>query len=164
VLPGLSDALPEARLNLVIFHLRRGDVGAAYSLVRDAVPATPQEYILKVSAGASARDGERAAAGRGTEQCSSTSKGGSQAGCFAGPNCAIRMSSANEPLLRFHHNFVPVAPAACPRAALHAGGGACSAGAARRQRGTAEAGRDWLPGGRNSWVSLHPPPIHYTQQ
>ncbi|GBF97642.1 hypothetical protein Rsub_10518 [Raphidocelis subcapitata] len=36
VLPALVDALPEARPNLVIFHLRRGDVGAAYGLVKNA--------------------------------------------------------------------------------------------------------------------------------
>jgi intraflagellar transport protein 56 len=47
VFPPLQDVCPEARLNLTIYHLRRGDVGAAYSLVRDVAPATPQEYILK---------------------------------------------------------------------------------------------------------------------
>ena len=48
VLPALGGVLPEARLNLVIFHLRRGALNEAYALVRDAAPATPQEYILKV--------------------------------------------------------------------------------------------------------------------
>lgn len=48
VLPQLQGVLPEARLNLVIFHLRRGALGEAYGLLRDVEPATPQEYILKV--------------------------------------------------------------------------------------------------------------------
>ena len=48
VLPGLGDVLPEAVLNLVIHHLRRGEVTEAHALVKDLNPATPQEYILKV--------------------------------------------------------------------------------------------------------------------
>jgi intraflagellar transport protein 56 len=69
VFPGLADQLPEARLNLIIFHLRRGDVGAAYGLVRDAVPETPQEYILKVprNGGAAREHAERAGATGGLE-------------------------------------------------------------------------------------------------
>jgi intraflagellar transport protein 56 len=47
VLPGLVDVIPEARLNLVIYHLRHGSISDAYDLIRDLEPSTPQEYILK---------------------------------------------------------------------------------------------------------------------
>lgn len=47
VLPGLVDFLPEARLNLVIYHLRNDDIDEAYELIKDIEPGTPQEYILK---------------------------------------------------------------------------------------------------------------------
>lgn len=47
VLPPLIDALPEARLNLVIFYLRQDDIQNAYELMKDVDPTTPQEYILK---------------------------------------------------------------------------------------------------------------------
>ncbi|XP_051493439.1 intraflagellar transport protein 56 isoform X2 [Apus apus] len=47
VLPPLVDVIPEARLNLVIYYLRQGDVQVAYNLIKDLEPATPQEYILK---------------------------------------------------------------------------------------------------------------------
>jgi intraflagellar transport protein 56 len=43
----MDDTPPEARLNLVIHHLRHGELGEAYGLVRDLEPSTPQEYILK---------------------------------------------------------------------------------------------------------------------
>ncbi|KAJ3393901.1 Intraflagellar transport protein 56 [Entophlyctis sp. JEL0112] len=45
--PGLLDVIPEARLNLVIFHLRNDDIIAAFNLMKDVEPSTPQEYILK---------------------------------------------------------------------------------------------------------------------
>ena len=41
-LPPLVDAIPEARLNLVIFHLRTEDYDAAYDLVKDMEPSNPQ--------------------------------------------------------------------------------------------------------------------------
>lgn len=41
------DVIPEARLNLVIYHLRHQEVNEAYELVKDLEPTTPQEYILK---------------------------------------------------------------------------------------------------------------------
>lgn len=41
------DVVPEARLNLVIHHLRNDDIKEAYELLRDVQPAVPQEYILK---------------------------------------------------------------------------------------------------------------------
>lgn len=47
VLPPLLDVLPEARLNLVIYHLRNGEVAEADELMKDLEPTTPQEYILK---------------------------------------------------------------------------------------------------------------------
>jgi intraflagellar transport protein 56 len=46
-LPPLLDVIPEARLNLVIYHLRHQEVNEAYELVKDLEPTTPQEYILK---------------------------------------------------------------------------------------------------------------------
>ncbi|KAJ3026995.1 UNVERIFIED_CONTAM: Intraflagellar transport protein 56 [Siphonaria sp. JEL0065] len=45
--PGLLDVIPEARLNLVIFHLRNDDIISAFNLMKDVEPSTPQEYILK---------------------------------------------------------------------------------------------------------------------
>jgi len=47
VLPPQLDIIPEARLNLVIYHLRSGDVNEAYALIKDIEPTTPQEYTLK---------------------------------------------------------------------------------------------------------------------
>jgi len=47
VLPKLMDVIPEARLNLVIYHLKSNDLNEAFELVKDLKPNTPQEYILK---------------------------------------------------------------------------------------------------------------------
>ncbi|CAJ1414714.1 unnamed protein product [Effrenium voratum] len=47
VLPQLIDIIPEARLNLVIFHLRKGEATEAYNLIKDLEPSMPREYILK---------------------------------------------------------------------------------------------------------------------
>ncbi len=47
VLPNLIEFLPEARLNLVIYHLREGQLEDAYELIKDLDPSTPSEYILK---------------------------------------------------------------------------------------------------------------------
>ncbi len=47
-LPPLGDVPPEARLNLVIHHLRHNDMSEAMNLVKDLEPTSPQEYILKV--------------------------------------------------------------------------------------------------------------------
>eukprot|EP00667_Euglena_gracilis_P006319 EG_transcript_6370 len=47
VLPPVVDLIPEARLNLVIYHLRNEEVQEAYQLIKDLEPVTPQEYILK---------------------------------------------------------------------------------------------------------------------
>lgn len=45
--PPLVDVVSEARLNLVIYHLRQDDTKEAYDLIKDLQPAVPQEYILK---------------------------------------------------------------------------------------------------------------------
>eukprot|EP00928_Gymnodinium_smaydae_P054136 TRINITY_DN37960_c0_g1_i1.p1 TRINITY_DN37960_c0_g1~~TRINITY_DN37960_c0_g1_i1.p1 ORF type:complete len:596 (+),score=172.12 TRINITY_DN37960_c0_g1_i1:108-1790(+) len=47
VLPPLLDIIPEARLNLVIYHLRTEEVAEAFNLIKDLEPAVPREYILK---------------------------------------------------------------------------------------------------------------------
>jgi len=47
VLPPLLDIIPEARLNLVIYHLRTEEVTEAYNLIKDLEPSVPREYILK---------------------------------------------------------------------------------------------------------------------
>lgn len=47
VLPQLLDIIPEARLNLVIYHLRTEEVQEAFNLIKDVEPSVPREYILK---------------------------------------------------------------------------------------------------------------------
>lgn len=48
VLPPMVDVgIPEARLNLVIYHLRHEQIDEAYELIKDVQPITSQEYILK---------------------------------------------------------------------------------------------------------------------
>ena len=47
VLPQLLETPPEARLNLVIFHLHNGEVEEAYNLVKELEPSTAPEYIIK---------------------------------------------------------------------------------------------------------------------
>jgi intraflagellar transport protein 56 len=47
VLPGMVDFVPEAKLNLVIYHLRQDQITEAYDLIKDLEPSTPPEYILK---------------------------------------------------------------------------------------------------------------------
>lgn len=47
VLPPLVDVIPEARLNLVIFYLKQGNIIEAYELMKDVEPSQPNEYILK---------------------------------------------------------------------------------------------------------------------
>lgn len=41
------DVVAEARLNLVIHHLKQDDTKEAYDLIKDLQPAVPAEYILK---------------------------------------------------------------------------------------------------------------------
>merc|ERR1719240_2070672 len=61
VLPPLLDIIPEARLNLVIYHLRTDEALEAYNLIKDLEPAVPREYILKgvVFAALGQRNGSR---------------------------------------------------------------------------------------------------------
>eukprot|EP00929_Paragymnodinium_shiwhaense_P107602 TRINITY_DN7381_c0_g1_i1.p1 TRINITY_DN7381_c0_g1~~TRINITY_DN7381_c0_g1_i1.p1 ORF type:complete len:561 (+),score=192.85 TRINITY_DN7381_c0_g1_i1:92-1774(+) len=61
VLPPLLEVIPEARLNLVIYHLRTDEVQEAYNLIKDLEPAVPREYILKgvVFAALGQRSGSR---------------------------------------------------------------------------------------------------------
>ena len=47
ILPPLVDAIPEARLNLVIYHLRSEEYKEANQLMKDIEPSSPEEYILK---------------------------------------------------------------------------------------------------------------------
>merc|ERR1719502_1783702 len=47
VLPQLLDIIPEARLNLVIYHLRTEEVQEAFNLIKDLEPSVPRDYILK---------------------------------------------------------------------------------------------------------------------
>ncbi|KAG0570720.1 hypothetical protein KC19_6G183100 [Ceratodon purpureus] len=46
-LPPMIDILPEARMNLVIYHLKQGEIQEAYNMVKSFEPTTPQEYIVK---------------------------------------------------------------------------------------------------------------------
>lgn len=47
ILPSLVDVVPEARLNLGIYHLKQNDIENAYKLMKDVKPAVPNDYILK---------------------------------------------------------------------------------------------------------------------
>ncbi|CAG2107602.1 unnamed protein product, partial [Medioppia subpectinata] len=47
VLPPLVDVLPEAKLNLVIFHLKNDNVTEANRLIKDLEATLPHEYVLK---------------------------------------------------------------------------------------------------------------------
>lgn len=48
VLQPLVGVIPEARLNLVIYHLKNKDIDEAFKLMQNVEPTTPIEYILKV--------------------------------------------------------------------------------------------------------------------
>lgn len=47
VFSSLSDILPEAKLNLIIYYLRNDQVQQAYLLIKDLQPNNTKEYILK---------------------------------------------------------------------------------------------------------------------
>lgn len=47
VLPSLLGRIPEARLNLTIYHLRAGNVADAFALIDAVTPTLPPEYVLK---------------------------------------------------------------------------------------------------------------------
>jgi intraflagellar transport protein 56 len=52
VLPPLIDAIPEARLNLAVCHLRNNEFTEAHELMKDIKPSTVQQYILKAATSA----------------------------------------------------------------------------------------------------------------
>mmetsp|Transcript_8890 Transcript_8890/g.18956 ORF Transcript_8890/g.18956 Transcript_8890/m.18956 type:complete len:504 (-) Transcript_8890:134-1645(-) len=47
VLPHLMETIPEAKLNLILYYLRREEVTDAFALTKDLEPTVPREYILK---------------------------------------------------------------------------------------------------------------------
>lgn len=47
VLPPLVDVIPEARLNLIIHHLKVGDLQEANRYAEDLKPLSPSEYVIK---------------------------------------------------------------------------------------------------------------------
>lgn len=61
--PSLLPVLPEARLNLVIYHLRQGNVNEGSELMSSVDPSAPSEYILKaiVNALQGQKNGDREA-------------------------------------------------------------------------------------------------------
>ena len=47
IFPPLMELYPEAKLNLVIYHLKKGEVELAYKIIHDLEPKSPKEYTLK---------------------------------------------------------------------------------------------------------------------
>ena len=47
VLSPLIEVFPEARLNLIVYHLRNDNVVEAFNCVKDLEPTVPREYIIK---------------------------------------------------------------------------------------------------------------------
>uniref|UniRef100_A0A915M9R1 Intraflagellar transport protein 56 n=1 Tax=Meloidogyne javanica TaxID=6303 RepID=A0A915M9R1_MELJA len=47
LLPTLVDIVPEARLNLAIYHLKKNDTDAAFVLMKNIEPQSTYEYLLK---------------------------------------------------------------------------------------------------------------------
>jgi intraflagellar transport protein 56 len=47
VLPPLLGIVPEARINLVVYFLKTGEIAEAYRVIRDVEPSVPVEYIVK---------------------------------------------------------------------------------------------------------------------
>lgn len=47
VFPPLSELFPEAKLNLIIHHVKNKEIDKAYKMIKDLEPMTPKEYILK---------------------------------------------------------------------------------------------------------------------
>ncbi|KAG9394019.1 Anaphase-promoting complex, cyclosome, subunit 3 [Carpediemonas membranifera] len=52
ILPELFESVPESRLNLVIYHLKRKESEEAWELIKDFEPSIPPEFILKASVAA----------------------------------------------------------------------------------------------------------------
>ncbi|KAK6036568.1 hypothetical protein COOONC_25927 [Cooperia oncophora] len=47
VFPGLMDTLPEARVNLILYHLKREDIESAMTLCNDLEPQSTTEFLVK---------------------------------------------------------------------------------------------------------------------
>uniref|UniRef100_A0A7I4Y5F7 Intraflagellar transport protein 56 n=1 Tax=Haemonchus contortus TaxID=6289 RepID=A0A7I4Y5F7_HAECO len=47
VFPGLMDTLPEARVNLILYHLKREDIDSAMTLCNDLEPQSTTEFLVK---------------------------------------------------------------------------------------------------------------------
>ena len=47
ILPALIGVVPEAIVNLAIYHLKQDDIEEAFKLIKDLDPQTPQEYTIK---------------------------------------------------------------------------------------------------------------------
>ena len=47
VLSPLVEVFPEARLNLIVYHLRNENYLEAFNCVKDLEPTVPREYIIK---------------------------------------------------------------------------------------------------------------------
>lgn len=47
VFPPLTDLYPEAKMNLIIHHLRNGETEHAFRLCHDMEPVSPRQYVLK---------------------------------------------------------------------------------------------------------------------
>ncbi|KAK6732762.1 hypothetical protein RB195_016868 [Necator americanus] len=50
VFPGLMDTLPEARVNLILYHLKRNDIESAMTLCNDLEPQSTVEFLVKAVA------------------------------------------------------------------------------------------------------------------
>ncbi|VDL80038.1 unnamed protein product [Nippostrongylus brasiliensis] len=50
VFPGLMDTLPEARVNLILYHLKREDIDSAMALCNDLEPQSTTEFLVKAVA------------------------------------------------------------------------------------------------------------------
>lgn len=47
IFPPLSEIYPEAKLNLIIHYVKKGEIEVAYRMVKDLDPVTSKEYTLK---------------------------------------------------------------------------------------------------------------------
>lgn len=50
VFPGLMDTLPEARVNLILYHLKKEDIDSAMALCNDLEPQSTTEFLVKAIA------------------------------------------------------------------------------------------------------------------
>ena len=86
----LLAAVPEARLNLVVYHLRRGAVRDAYALIAELEPSLPQVRLLLLrrlefaqAQCAVVRSGATARAGVRAERCGARGHGAGNGRCRA---------------------------------------------------------------------------------